>query len=502
MKMLRNNKHWIGASIAIVSLVVAGVGVAQRQSARSVPHAQSAKELSTVFRHVSRQVLPSIVAIETIGKETQRIGRRSPSGDENSPFGDFFRNDPRFREFFREMPSETPRSRGMGSGFVIDSSGVIMTNSHVVRDAAKVTVRFNDGREYTATDVKVDPRTDVAIVRIESDEPLQALPMGDSAAMEIGDWVLAVGNPFGLDMTVTAGIISGKGRGRRIAEREDFLQTDAAINPGNSGGPLINLNGEAIGINTAIASRSGGSEGIGFTIPMNMARWVAQQLIENGEVKRAYLGVSVQAVDAALSKQFKTPIGQGTIIGRIVSDSPADKAKLQQGDVILNFAGQNVTSPRNLQGIVEKLTTGKAYDMTILRDGEKTKVSVTVNEMPADYSLAGRGKPKIERPSPKDDESDSSKDLGIDVRELTPELSKQLGVEDAEGVVISSVQTNSPADLAGLSAGNIIEKVGSQTVKSLDEFRKAMKDSSSADGVLLLIRTRTGSQFVVIQSKN
>ena len=267
------HRNWIVAVLAALLLVGAAVGMAQRESGRgaAVNTAADEHELSSVFRHITKQALPSVVSIETIGKAVEVT--RSPFFDERSPFRRFFENDPQLREFFEELPrQQLPPSHGMGSGFIIDPSGIILTNNHVVRNAERVKVKLQDGREFVATDVKTDPRSDVAIVRIEADRPLPVLPLGNSDRIEIGDWVLAVGSPFGLQGTVTAGIISAKGRGPGIASREDFLQTDAAINPGNSGGPLLNLNGEAIGINTAISTRSGGYDGIGFAIPINMAK--------------------------------------------------------------------------------------------------------------------------------------------------------------------------------------------------------------------------------------
>ena len=498
MKQMRaKSVGWIVALFGGVCLAVVAVGMAQRQPAFHVPVAEDARALSALFRKVSRDALPSIVSIETLGKTKRQTGRSfSPFEDENSPFREFFRSDPRFREFFEQMPDrEMFRTRGMGSGFIIDPSGIIMTNSHVVRDADEVKVRLHDGREFVATDIKADPRSDVAIIRIEGPATLRALPLGDSDGMQVGDWVLAVGSPFGLDMSVTAGIISAKGRGPGIAEREDFLQTDAAINPGNSGGPLLNLNGEVIGINTAISTRSGGYDGVGFAIPVNMAKWVSEQLVEHGAVKRAYLGVSIQPIDSALSKQFKTEVGEGALVAQIVPNSPADNAKIQQGDVILEIAGQKVTGPRNLQGLVEQLEVDKSYRMLILRNGKRTTVRITLSDMPQAYSMS-----RVQPVNEKSNFSSSAdiEELGLEIKELTPQIAEKLGFEDVKGVLISSVKTNSAADLAGLRAGQVIQKVGTHEVSSSADVREAMTSDARGDGVLLLVRSQRGTQFVVV----
>ncbi len=500
MRVCKTYKYWLIAVVGGVCLVAAAAGMAQRQPAKAVPRAPDARGLSSVFRQVARDALPSIVSIETRGKAVRATPGFGMPFDEHGPFGELFKNDPRFRDFFKNRPEGEFRfPRGLGSGFVIDSSGIIMTNSHVVSGAEKVTVRLHDGREFVATDVTTDPRSDVAVIRIDAPKDLRAIPSGDSDATQIGDWVLAVGSPFGLELSVTAGIISAKGRGPGINERENYLQTDAAINPGNSGGPLLNLNGEVIGINTAITSRSGGYDGIGFAIPIKMAHWVSRQLIEKGEVKRAYLGVKIQPLDNGLAKQFKMPVGQGALVAEVFPNTPAADVKLQPGDVVLELDGKKVAGPRSLQGIVEKLTTGKKYKLTILRDGKRTTLSIVFREMPKNFSLNRLDHYKTEKPAPSEE---TYNNLGIEIQELTPQIAEQLGVkEQVHGVLCSSVKSGSPAHLAGLRSGTIIEKVGTKRVTSPKEFQDAMKDVSLKKGVLLLVRTGAGGpQFVVIQA--
>ena len=485
---------WV-AVIAVAGAVAGAVGLAQRQDERGVPTTRDARDLSTVFRRVASEALPSIVSIETEGRAIQRRGRGFEDG---MPFEDLFRNHPEFREFFRERQFRMPRTHGMGSGFIIDASGTIMTNSHVVRDAQKVTVRLQDGREFVATDVKMDPRSDVATIHIDAPEGLKAIRLGDSNAMEIGDWVLAIGSPFGLDMSVTAGIISAKGRGPGIADREDFLQTDAAINPGNSGGPLLNLNGEVIGINTAISSSSGGYDGVGFAIPINMAKWVSQQLVQNGSVKRAYIGVGVREVNNEIAKLFHAKVGQGAVVNLVTPNSPAAEAQLQPGDVILEFDGQAVNGPRGLQGIVEKLQVGKTYRARIIRDGKKRNIEITVSEMPEDLTSASLSTPGQRGPSAKN----MYEDLGIQVEPISNDVAESLGVKTDGGVLVSAVEAGSPAQIAGLEAGDVVEKVGASRVRNVDEFREAVKEASLADGILLIVRNANGTRFVNMKPVN
>lgn len=510
MARFRSYRRVILASVICCCLAITAVLMAQRQpesktqgKAASGAAAQgmtSAQEMSAAFRRAAHETLPGIVSIETRERAPawRRPGRESapePFGD-NSPFGDFFRSEPGLRDFFRNLPrSPMPRIEAKGSGFVFDRSGLILTNNHVVRNAEQVTVRLSDGREFIATDVRGDSRTDIAIVRIKPEGELHPLRLGNSDTMDIGDWVLAVGSPFGLDLSVTAGIISAKGRGPGITEREDFLQTDAAINPGNSGGPLINLNGEVIGINTAISSRTGGYEGVGFAIPINLAHWVADQLAAKGTVSRAFLGVAVQAIDQELSRQFKVPLGHGALVTQVNPDSPAAGAKLEAGDVILRLDGKPVDSPRTLQGIVEQLQIGQKYPLIIWRNGKESTLHVEVREMPRDYSLT----PELDAQGPSSTAPGKFSELGVEIEELTPEIARQLGYKEATGVVITAIQHDGPAAQAGLQEGMLIEKVGDQRVGSATEFKEAMQKVSLEKGILLLVRSSKGAHFVVIR---
>jgi serine protease Do len=384
-----------------------------------------------------------------------------------------------------------------GSGVIVDPSGVVLTNNHVVAGGGKIMVRLQDGREFKAVDIKTDPKTDLAVLRIEGAGKLPAARLGDSSKVEIGDWVLALGQPFGLEGTVTAGIVSAKERGLGITDREDFIQTDAAINPGNSGGPLVDLDGEVIGINTAISSNNGGYQGVGFAIPANLAKWVGGQLETAGKVQRAYLGVGIQLVTQPLADQFKIKVHEGVIVTEVRSHSPAAKAGLKLGDVILDFAGKAVTSPRQLQGLVEMCKVGSSEPLTILRDGKQMTLNVNCAAQPADYGVARTGSEGIVKP-----ETSHFEKLGIQVADLTPPVAEQLGIKTEHGVVITDVRAGSPADRAGLTSGMVITQANRQAVKTVDDFRKALDAKSLTKGALLLVRSAAGSRFVVIGARS
>lgn len=503
MRRLSNYVSWMVAAVGVACLVVSFLDAVPRPVVTAAPTAADARQLSAVFREVAREAIPSIVSIETRGKAG---GGGSPFGfdpdDEDSPFGDLFRQNPQFREFFRDRQRqrEMPRTRGMGSGFIIDEAGLILTNSHVVRGAEEVKIRLQDGHEYVATEVKMDDKSDVAIVRVTGAKGLKALKLGDSDSAEIGDWVLAVGNPFDVGVTVTAGIISAKSRGLGIADREDFLQTDAAINPGNSGGPLLNLAGEVIGMNTAISSRSGGSEGIGFAIPVNMVRWISQQLAKDGKVKRAFLGIGIQQLDQNLSRDFKVPGLEGAVITNVTKDSPAEDAKLEEGDVILELNGRKITNPRSLQNTVERLEVGKTYKVLILREGNKLELPITVREMPDDFLTANR--PGLRRPgqgpTPKEE---TFNELGVQVQELTPETAKEFGFDEkVTGLVVTKVDPKGAAAQAQIAPGMIIERIGPKRVATVKEFEEALKGVSLKEGITLLVNTPNGKRFVAVQA--
>lgn len=494
--------------VSMLTLGIRDHAVAQTPAAATATDQAAtsyAKSLSKAFREAASKVLPAVVMI----KNMPNVREEAPSNGnaeemQENPFEDPF-NDmlpPEFRKFFKEMPRMPHRGMphggelGVGSGVIIDPSGVILTNNHVVEGGGKIIVRLHDGREFTATDVKTDPKTDLAIVRIKDSGAFPAVKLGNSDDVQVGDWVLALGDPFGLEGTVTAGIVSAKGRALGNTPRENFIQTDAAINPGNSGGPLVNLDGEIIGINTAITSRSGGNQGVGFAISANLAKWVSQQLTAQGTVKRAYLGVAIQPVSQDLAKQFGVENRQGAVVADVGPNTPAATAGLKTGDVIVEFAGKSVANPQELQQAVEQAPIGAKSVVTIIREGKRQTLDVVTQEQPAEYGLA-RGNSKT--PGGKEGTARETK-LGIEVANLTPEVAEKLGVKAGEGVVITGVRDGSPASLGGLASGMVILQVGQKPVKTVEDFRAAMQKHSMKEGVMLLVRSAQGTRFVVIRS--
>ncbi|HTU24844.1 MAG TPA: Do family serine endopeptidase [Pirellulales bacterium] len=478
------------------------------EKATSVPTKElhQAQELSAAFRHASEVAMPSVVTVHAktkphVAKNTK--GNGSPHGRRGGadPFkGTPFEGMP-LEDFFGSngMPDMHPHAReGVGSGVIVDSSGVILTNNHVVDGADEVTIETADGHKYKADEVKTDPSSDLAVVRIKGAGSLPAAKIGNSDDMRIGDWVLAIGNPFELEQTVSAGIISGKGR-ELESNRVGMLQTDAAINPGNSGGPLVNLEGEVIGINTAIATNNGAFQGVGFVIPSNVAKWVMGQLIKKGAVERAYLGVALDKneVKGDVAEAFHAKQGEGVIVADVTPDSPAAAAGLQRGDIITEFAGTTIHSRRELMELVERATVGAHQKLTVLRDGETISVDIVPKAMPADLlSRKGRPSPHAESEEETPEYSDSA--IGLEVGELTKQMAEALDMKKTEGVIITKVDPDSIAAEKNLTEGMVILMVGKKTIKSVDDFRSAMKDESLEKGVMLLVRTRNGGNHYVV----
>jgi serine protease Do len=450
-----------------------------------------AKSLSGAFREASEAVMPSVVTIQSMSSKPMGMAQHGQIPEE-------LKDNPLFKQFFDNMPQEQsegksePQRTGMGSGVIVDSSGIILTNNHVVKDADKLLIKLHDGREFEATEWKTDPKTDIAVVRIDTKDSLPAAVIGNSDQLNVGDWVIAVGAPFGLDETVTAGIISAKARGIGITAREEFLQTDAAINPGNSGGPLVNLDGQVIGINTAISSTSGGYQGIGFAVPVNLARWVGDELMAHGTVQRAFLGVGIQSIDSTLSKQLGLDTVRGAVVTDVRAGSPAANAGLLSGDVILEFDGTSITKPADLQGRVERASLNDVHQVVVLRDGKKMSIDVRVEAMPTTVSVMEPTKAEKSTPS-------EFNGLGLQLSDLTPDVASQLGMSDVNGVVITGVKPSSPAASAGLEDGMVIRKVGKTSVKSVAEFGDALKQFKPEDGVLMLVQAGESSRFVVVK---
>jgi serine protease Do len=481
-----------GLVLAASLASIAAVSPRQDNNAAKNPAAAPARALSQGFREAAKAVQPAVVMIKSEAATPIKLEGPAP-GDDDS-FGQFsspFGNMPELRKFFKEMPRQPRHGQGgLGSGVIIDPSGLILTNNHVVRDGQNITVRLHDSREFKAVMVHTDPKSDLAVLRIDGADHLTAARLGDSDQAEVGDWVLALGNPFGLEGTVTAGIVSAKGRGIGINERENFIQTDAAINPGNSGGPLVNLDGEVIGINTAISSSSGGNEGVGFSIPINLAKWVAKQLTAGETVHRARMGVMIQPMTQELALQFGLKAREGVLVGGVNDDSPAAKAGLKTGDVIVEFAGKKVNTPQELQESVEESPLGRQVTVAVLRDGKQTELKVTPTEAPGDAAASDNGHAS----------SSSLEKLGMELQDLTPDLAAKLNIRAGHGAVVTSVQQGSAAEKAGLAGGMVIVEANRAPVKSAADLAKVLDEKSLSKGVLLLVRGEQGSRFVVLRS--
>ncbi len=440
------------------------------------------------FVQVAKAVTPAVVNIFTT-----RTGKGG-EGPHAMPFDDpFFR---RFfgEEFFRrfEAPRER-KERSLGSGVIVDATGLIITNNHVVSKADEIKVFLSDKREFKAKLIGTDSKTDLAVLKVEA-EGLHTIPWSDSDKLEVGEFVLAVGNPFGLTQTVTLGIVSAVGRASMgIAEYEDFIQTDAAINPGNSGGALVNARGELVGINTAIFSQNGGNMGIGFAVPSNMARSILEQLVKSGKVVRGWLGVSIQELSPELAAQFGLEEPKGVLVSDVLDNSPAKKAGLERGDVIVEYDGKPVENPTQLRNHVAQTSVGKKAVLKFIRDKTPRTVEVTIAEQPKNVAQAGS-----------EEGSESVRPSGLlsdlDVRELTAELAGRLGLAAGErGIVITKIRPGSVAEEAGLKEGDLILEVNRKPVPNLKAYEKAASKVGKDEAVLLLIKRQGRTTFVTLK---
>jgi len=390
-----------------------------------------------------------------------------------SPFEDFF------HDFFRNMPPQERHS--LGTGFVISADGYIVTNNHVVEGADEVVVKMRDGSEQEAKIVGTDAKLDVALLKVKA-KGLKTVQMGNSDGLRVGDWVVAIGNPFGLEQTVTAGIVSAKGRVIGSGPYDDFIQTDAAINPGNSGGPLFNVKGEVVGINTAIYSRSGGNNGIGFAIPINLAKSVLDELREKGHVTRARLGVQISDIDKETMKALDLPNRDGALVPQVEAGSAADKAGVRAGDVIVALDGEPIRHAHELPIRVARHTPGDKVTLRVIRDGKTKDIVVTVEAMPEENVASAHAEGK----------SDQVR-LGIGIAELTPDLRQSLGIRVKDGILVQQVVPGSPADRAGLEKGDAIYRVNGEPVTGVKEFQKMAKSFQHGD-VLRIMLDRHGDQ--------
>ena len=431
------------------------------------------------FANLTDTVKGSVVNIST----TQVVEGNPlmPFMGPGSPFGNFFGLNPP-KEFFKNKPHGKMETHALGSGFVISNEGLIITNNHVVEKATEIKIKLQNDKEYDAKLVGRDPKTDLALIQVTPDKdfPSPAV-LGDSDALRVGDWVMAVGNPFGLGHTVTTGIISAKSRVLGAGPYDDFLQTDAAINPGNSGGPLFNMNGQVIGINTAIIAQG---QGIGFAIPVNMAKELLPQL-KSGKVVRGWLGVMIQDITPQLAESFGLKSAKGVLVSDVVKGSPAEKAVLKQGDVIIRFDAKEIENAHKLSQAVAATAPDTQVKVDILRNGKEETVSLTIGTMPSEEQ------PMV---APKEETS-----WGMAVQELTPQLARQLGLEaGASGVVISDIKDGSPAAEAGLQPGDLISEVNRTAIKNLNDYQQALKKAKSGENLLLLVKRGSGALYVVL----
>ena len=469
----------ITASLNLVPPTKATTGQVWTEKGESGLFSTSQISDGKLWVKLAKELTPAVVNIST----TQVVKRGTPT---RSPFSE---DDP-FNEFFKRFFGDQPRqfkATSLGSGFIINKDGYILTNNHVVENATDITVKLGDSREFKAKVIGRDPKTDIAIIKIEASN-LPVIPFGNSDRLEVGEPVMAIGNPFGLNQTVTTGIVSAKGRFIGEGPYDNFIQTDASINRGNSCGPLINSNGEAVGINTAIFSPTGGSIGIGFAIPIEMAKEVLPQLKERGQVTRGWLGVAIQPITPDLGKKFSLKQANGALISDVMEGSPAEQAGLKQGDVIVAFDGKNVKSSTDLPHIVAGTPVGKEVPVKVVRDGVEVTLQVKVGELKEEQAAA------VTSTSPKTK-------LGIDIQDLTPALARKFGLKGEKGIVITEVEPDSPADAVGLQPGDLILEINRVRVTTVGQVRRVLDKTKPEEPILLLVKRDGGTRYVVIGSE-
>jgi serine protease Do len=448
-----------------------------RPPAAAVVPAATPRMVPVDIATLVKEVSPAVVNISTT--QVVRFSRprmRSPFG--HDPFEDFFNN------FFGNIPREQ-RRRSLGSGFIVSDDGFILTNNHVVEKADEITVTlFGRKEEFKAEVVGTDPKTDIALIKIKAGNKLPKVDLGDSETLEIGEWVVAIGNPFGLGHTVTAGIVSAKGRIIGSGPYDDFIQTDASINPGNSGGPLFTLGGKVVGINTAIIQ---GGQGIGFTIPINLAKSILGQLRETGKVTRGWLGVYIQEITPEVGESLGLPDRKGALVADVTEGGPADKAGFRSGDVIVAFDGKAVESERELPQLVAQTPVGKKVTATVVRDGKRIEIPVTISEMEPE-------------PGRRADRPDLTRDLGLAVQDITPEVARRFDIKSRDGVLVTMVEPGSPADKAGFREGDIIRQINRQTVKGVSDFRNFIQGVKDGKTALFLVERGEFRIFLAVRT--
>jgi len=487
MKAWFRNRKWGWPALALVAALAAG-GVTTGFSLTKGTQPQIWTERNTAaaaaptvqapdWVKIGRDLKPAVVNVSTKRTEPAMTEMQGPSGEE-TPFDRYF------RDYFGSRPQR--HTRAMGSGFIINSNGYIVTNNHVVDGATQITVKLSDGREIPGKVVGRDAKTDIALLKVEA-TGLAVIPLGDSSASQVGEPVMAIGNPFGLEQTVTTGIVSATGRAIGAGPYDDFIQTDASINPGNSGGPLINARGEAIGINTAIFSQSGGSVGIGFAIPISLAKNVVTQLADSGKVTRGWLGVGIQAVTPELAKSFGRTETAGVLVSSVSDGSPAERAGIKAGDIITEYDGRKVERAGDLPRAVAATPVGQSVKLTVVRDGKPMTLTAKVAALDTKEAAQDEGGGKAAKPA-----------LGLAVQPLTPALAQQLGVRATQGLVVQDVVEGSPAADAGFERGDVIVEVNKKPVKSVAELRESVAKNGKGSPMLFRVQRQDASLFLTV----
>lgn len=469
-------------------IIACNIDIAPSPEAKKTPEATESISIEeSPFAKVAEEVLPTVVNISA-----EKIYRYEREFEFEGPFKDFFKD---FEKFFKRSPYRGGKERSLGSGLIIDERGYILTNNHVIKGADKIVVKLKDKSVFRGDDVEVvgtDARTDIAVLKVKTEKVFPVARIGDSDKAKIGDWAIAIGNPFGFEGTVTVGVISAKGRtGLYLPEgpqQQNFIQTDASINPGNSGGPLINIKGEVIGINTAIATPTGRWTGVGFAIPINLAKGVFEQLIEKGKVVRGWLGVFIGEVTQELQKVLG--VKEGVLVNEVIEGQPASKAGLKEGDVITEFDGKKITSVPQLQQIVSETQLGKKVKLTVVRNKKGKTLTLKIEEMPEEYVGGEVKKEKVEEKFW----------LGLKVKSLKSEEAERLSVREKEGVLVFDVGPGSPADEAGMMRGDIIKRINKETIQDLDDYYEiAEKLEDKKEPVLFWIKRGERMQYVAVK---
>lgn len=447
-----------------------------KQDAKTKRADSEIKELPS-FAGLVKKLKPSVVNISTTGaiEEREPFQFQSPFGKEH-PFGEFF------EKFFRDIPQHGFRQRGLGSGFIISPDGYVVTNNHVIEKAQDVEVVLEDGEKYQAEIVGKDPKTDIALLKIAAGKKLPTVALGNSEKLEIGDWVVAIGNPFGLGHTVTAGIVSAKGRALGLGNYDDFIQTDASINPGNSGGPLFNMKGKVVGVNTAIIA---GGQGIGFAIPIDIANRIVNQLKNKGKVVRGWLGVLVQDITPEIAEGMKLQGVEGALVADITAGGPAQKAGIKRGDIVVGFNGRKIAKVSELTNMVAFTAPGTQVELDLLRNGNRNDVAVRLGELPEEETASKNA-------------GDFTEKLGLTVKEINPQTASRFNVEEETGVIVTEVAPGSIAQESGFQTGDVVIEINKKSVKDINDYRKAVEALEKGKSALFLVKRDKNTVFIAM----